>query len=92
MAETIGKVVLCYDVSDKNTEVKNALKEMGYSDVWLKLPINKLCDMPDTTVWHSTKTVSGATKDIQEVCNSLNVTLEKSFSALTRAEVDGYNS
>ena len=37
MAETIGKVVLCYDVDSRHNDVKDALKDLGYSDKWRKL-------------------------------------------------------
>jgi len=91
MAETIGKIVLCYDINSKHNQVKDSLKELGYSDRWKKISTNVTYDMPNTTVWHPTKTVSQATADIRRVCNNLGVVLERSFSALTGSEVDGYN-
>lgn len=91
MAETIGKIVLCYDVSDKHTKVKDALKELGYLENWQQLSTNTIYEMPDTTVWHKNKQVSQALRDITTVCNGLNVKLKKSFSVLIGNEATGYN-
>jgi hypothetical protein len=91
MAETIGKIVLTYDVSDKNEEVKDALKELGYSDAWQNLSTHKNYHMPDTTVWHASKEVSQVIKEIKEICDDLDVILKKAFATLTANEVAGYN-
>lgn len=91
MAETIGKIVLCYDVDSKHNQVKDAMKELGYFNIWKNLSTNTTYEMPDTTLWHERKQVSQATRDIQKVCTDLEVKLEKSFSALTGSEVNGYN-
>lgn len=91
MAETTGKIVLCYDVSDKHKQVKDALKELGYLESWKQLTTNTIYEMPDTTVWHEYKQVSQALKDITAVCASLSIKLKKSFSVLIRDEAAGYN-
>jgi len=78
---TIGAVVLSYDVDRRHTEVKAAIKERGYFDNWnyQGAPSH---DMPNTTVWHKTKTSVTAITDIQQVCASLGVRLEKAVAVI----------
>lgn len=90
MAETTGKIILCYDVNDKQTQVKEAMEMLGYFDWWNKNSTNTRYYLPDTTIWHPSTTVSEAIKDLRKVCADLEVTLEKAFSALTNDEVAGY--
>jgi len=91
MAETTGKIVLCYDVSDKHKQVKDALKELGYFESWKQLSTNTIYEMPDTTVWHESRQVSQALRDITAVCTGLGIKLKKSFSVLIGSEAAGYN-
>jgi predicted Rossmann fold nucleotide-binding protein DprA/Smf involved in DNA uptake len=91
MAETKGRVVLCYDVSDKNTQVKDALKELKYLDWWKKTSTNTIIEMPDTTVWHTAKTVSEAVKDLEDICKNLKVVPEKVTALLLANEAAGFS-
>ena len=91
MAETLGKIILCYDVSEKHKEVKDELKKLKYLDIYVRPSTNTTLKMPETTVWHSFKQVSIAISDIQKVCLDLNVTLINAFASLTDNEVEGYN-
>jgi len=92
MPETLGKIVLSYDVEDKQTQVKNALKELGYLDWWLRKSTNSRYSMPDTTVWHSSKRVSEAVNDLINVCEDLDVRVRTAFAVLEANEVAGYNA
>lgn len=91
MAETVGKIILSYDINGKWVEVKNALLEKGYSDVAMSLVTNKTYSMPDSTVWHMQKQVSQAINDLQKICLNLNVKLEKAAAVLMNEEVAYYN-
>lgn len=44
------KILLAYDVSKRQTEVKDALKSRGFHDRWVKQNVRYF--LPDTTVWH----------------------------------------
>lgn len=92
MAETIGKVVLCYDVDNKHKQVKEELLKEGYLDYYFKPSTNTKQNMPETTVWHETKQVSIAIYDITKICYDLDVTLINAFASLSKDEVEGYNS
>lgn len=91
MAETIGKVLLTYDVDDKHNEIKEELKKLGYADEYRILPTNTTKTLPESTLWHPEKQVSEAIKDLGKICNDLDVVLENAFATLTKDEVQGYN-
>lgn len=91
MIETVGKVVICYTIDKKKLEVKKAMKELGYFDDFWIFKQEKKYKLTNCTLWHNKKRVSESTKDIKRVCNSLGVTLLKSFAVLAANEVDAYN-
>lgn len=91
MIETVGKVVICYTINKKDQEVKKAMKELGYFDDFWIFKQEKKYELTNCTLWHNKKRVSEATKDIKRICNSLDVTLLKSFAFLAANEVDAYN-
>lgn len=91
MIETAGKLILCYNVDKKHLEVRNAMKTLGYFDDFWIYKQEKKYELTNGTLWHNKKRVSESTKDIKRVCNSLGVTLLKSFSVLAANEVDAYN-
>lgn len=80
MGTTIGNILISYDVSAKNPEVKEALESMGYEVTWKNSGLPKIYTLPNTTLWHPSKTSSQGLVDMQTVCRSLNVTLEKAIS------------
>lgn len=93
MAETIGKILLSYDVNGEHDAVKSILiRDYNYSDVGLNLPTNRIYTFPSTTLRHQNKQVSQAIKDLELVCNHLEVNLEKAIAVLTSEEVAYYNS
>ena len=91
MIETVGKVILCYNIAEKHEEVKKALLDMGYfEDFWI-FKTEKKYTLTEGTLWHPKKRVSEATKDIKAICNRLNIVLQKSFAVLAANEIDAYN-
>lgn len=84
MAETTGKVLLSYDINDKWDEVKSTLiHEYAYSEVAQSMATFRLYSLPNTTLFHQSKQVSEAIKDIQKVCLRHKVILEKAVAVLT---------
>lgn len=79
MGNTIGAIILSYDVNKDHTKVKDAMKLKGYSESW-NYPGTKSYSLPNTTLWHSAKSTDQAIADIKSVCLSLNVTLEKAIA------------
>lgn len=80
MGITIGNVLLSYAVNAKNTEVKEALLALNYLDNFILEANTKVYHLPNTTLWHKTKTSDQAIADISKVCADLNVTLEKAVA------------
>ena len=77
MGATIGSVLMSYDVNKSHTLVKTALENMGYHDNFKYSNDPKVYLLPNTTVWHLTKSSDQAINDLKLVCRNLQVTLEK---------------
>lgn len=77
MGTTIGNVLISYDVNSKHSEVKNALLALNYSDYFFQDGRN---DLPNTTLFHQSKTSDQAMADMKNVCRNLYVTLEKAVA------------
>ncbi|CAF3421849.1 unnamed protein product, partial [Rotaria sp. Silwood2] len=69
----ILNVLLTYDISEKNTEVKNALKQepFNYREEWA-LSDKKPQILPETTLWKPSTTSRQALADIQSLISNLN--------------------
>lgn len=80
MGTTVGSILISYDVSAKNPEVKAALLQRGYRDRWNFTGQTKIYLLPNTTLWHPNKSSDQGFIDMQAVCNGLAVTLEKAIS------------
>lgn len=80
MGTTVGEILISYDVSDKNPEVKAALIGLGYMKTWKNQSYPNGGTLPNTTLWHKSKTSDQGLRDMQNVCKNLNVTLEKAIS------------
>lgn len=80
MGTTIGNVLISYDVETGHTAVKDAMKALGYMETWKDGQTSKVYQMPNTTLWHSSKSSDGAIADIKQVCASLKVKLEKAVA------------
>lgn len=80
MGITVMKVLISYDVSAKNPEVKAALLALNYYDHFTLGNTSKVYQLPDTTLWHKTKSSDQAMSDMKKVCTELKVTLEKAVA------------
>jgi hypothetical protein len=80
MGTTIAEVLISYDVSAKNPEVKAALQALNYYDNFTLGTAPKVYYLPNTTLWHKTKSSDQAMADMKKVCNDLRVTLEKAIA------------
>jgi len=88
MGTTTANVLISYDVSAKNPEVKTALKALGYHETFKNSEDPKTYSLPDTTLWHPKKSSDQAMADMKKVCADLKVTLEKAV-AVKAAEFVG---
>jgi len=79
MGTTIGNVLISYDVNKSHTEVKAKLEALGYYDNFTNTGESKKY-LPNTTLWHPTKSSNQAISDLKTVCGSLGVTLEKAVA------------
>lgn len=80
MGTTIGNVLISYDVSAKNPEVKAALQALNYYDNFKLGTAPKVYYLPNTTLWHKSKSSDQAMADMKRVCTELRVTLEKAVA------------
>lgn len=80
MGTTVAKVLISYDVSAKNPEVKAALIALNYYESFTLGNATKVYYLPNTTLWHKTKSSDQAMADMKKVCSDLKVTLEKAVS------------
>ncbi len=74
-------VIVTYDVPSKHTELKTALKQLGYVD---QIPgvTCKIIYFPNTTLFHKTKTSLQAREDVQSICTNLGVKLERCVATI----------
>ena len=79
MSTTIGTILLSYDVNKDHNAVKSTLKAKGYNETW-NYGSGPSYTLPNTTLWHSSKSSDQAIADIKNVCNTLRVTLEKAVA------------
>jgi hypothetical protein len=87
MGTIVGNVLMSYDVSAKNPEVKAALQALSYYDYFTQDGKNHY--LPNTTLWHKTKSSDQAMADMKKVCADLKVTLEKAV-AVKASEFVGF--
>ncbi len=72
--------LVTYDVSSKQAEVKKKLVAKGYQDRWPSE--GKQVYLPDTTLWHESKTPAEARDDVTQVAKELSVTLERCVAVM----------
>lgn len=82
MGNTVGKILISYDVNKLHTNVKVGMLKMGYLDDFKYQGESKTYHLPNTTLWHPKKTSNQAIKDLKRICNGLGATLEKAISVL----------
>lgn len=78
MGISIGNVLISYDVETSHTQVKDAMKQLGYMDAWRDGTVNR--QLPNTTLWHLQKSTDQAIADLKGVCAALRVKLEKAVA------------
>ncbi|MCP9201330.1 hypothetical protein MKO06_15580 [Gramella sp. GC03-9] len=83
MGDTIGVIMLSYDINKLHTNVKDEMLKLGYSERW-RYGNGPTYEMPNTTLWHDEKSSNLAINDLQRVCNRLGVKLEKAVAALSK--------
>lgn len=66
-------MLLTYDINIKQTEVKNAMKEIGYFET-IRIPEIKSYTLPNTTLWKKGEELKteGVLKDLQKVIDTIN--------------------
>ena len=72
-------IIITYDIPEKHRELKNAMFQLGYSDS-TKDDDNRTIYLPNTTLYHSSKTALEAREDALAQCNKLGVDLERCIS------------
>jgi hypothetical protein len=82
MGNTVGKILVSYDVNKLHNSVKSSMEKIGYRDNFKYEGKPKIYYLPNTTLWHIKKTSNQAIIDLKAVCNSLGVTLEKAIAVL----------
>lgn len=80
MGTTVGSVLLSYDVNKLHSLVKEALKKLGYLESFKNTNDPKIYQLPNTTMWHASKSSDQAMNDIKSVCRNVQVTLEKAVA------------
>lgn len=69
-------VILNYDLDSKHTPVKDAMKENGYQDYFEYhktvdgKKVKKKIDLPNTTLYHNSKSPSTAREDLKSTAKS----------------------
>jgi hypothetical protein len=67
--------ICTYDIPQKHVLVKQELFSLGYSDKFVSQ--NKYVYLPNTTVYHATKTTTQTRSDVQSACYKHGVNLER---------------
>ncbi|TNF48826.1 MAG: hypothetical protein EP305_04445 [Bacteroidetes bacterium] len=75
-------VLLNYDLKDQHTPVKNAMKEKGYQDYFEFYKTvdgvegKKRIKLPNTTLYHGSKTAASARDELMAVAKTKNSLVE----------------
>ena len=80
MGVTIGNILISYDVNRLHPEVKSAMLQLGYLISWRETNNTPVYVLPNTTLWHPSKSSNQGIADIKSVCLRLGVTLEKAIA------------
>lgn len=86
--ETIGNVLISYDIDKLHTQVKTEMKSLGYYDYFTLNNSTYIYDLPNTALWHQTKSSRDAINDLKRICNNLGAKLEKAV-AVRASEFEG---
>lgn len=74
-------IIVTYDIPSKHPEFKKAVFELGYSAT-TKDSENRTINLPNTTLYHATKTSGEALDDTRNLCARLGIRLERCVSIL----------
>ena len=80
MGNTVGNVLISYDVNKSHTQVKTELENRGYLNYFTYKNDTNVYYLPNTTLWHPKITSSQAMIDLKNICRNLGVKLEKGVS------------
>lgn len=80
MGTTVSNVLISYDVNKSHSLVKTALEKLGYHDNFKNANDPKTYLLPNTTMWHPTKSSDQAMNDLKSVCRNLQIILEKAVA------------
>lgn len=80
MGTIVANVLISYDIDKLHTQVKTALEKLGYHDNFKNNNDPKIYKLPNTTMWHPTKSSDQAMSDLKSICNSNGVKLEKAVA------------
>ncbi len=72
-------IIVTYDVPSQHVSLKKALFAIGYQDYFL-FPfngINRKVFLPNTTVYHPSKSATQGRADVLNACKILNIELER---------------
>lgn len=69
-------IIITYDIPDKHREFKEKMAILGYTSTF-KDSTNRIVYLPNTTLYHSTKTASEALGDVQTTAAALKQQLER---------------
>ena len=80
MGTTIGNVLISYDINKSYPQVKSDMEKLGYLESFRYENDSKIYLLPNTTLWHPTKSSDQAMADLKNVCRNQSVTLEKAVT------------
>ena len=82
MGNTVGNILLSYDINKLHTSVKAAMENLNYRDSFQYKGETKIYNLPNTTLWHPKKTSHQAINDIKTICSNHGLTLDKAIAVL----------
>lgn len=68
------EMIITYDVHTKHSEVKSEMFKIGFKDRFLDSK-NEYVYLPNTTLYHSSKTPTEARDTLRAICTKLDVKL-----------------
>ena len=74
----MAQILITYDVSGRQVEMKSELKTLGYSDSWQAS--GKTYYLPNTTLWKKDVSASQGKTDMINTANKLSISLERAIA------------
>lgn len=78
-------IIATYDVPSKHVELKKALFAKGYTETILHKDdkgVPKKIYLPNTTLYHASKTAKQAVNEIEAECKALKIDLERCVATI----------